>query len=420
MYALIDCNNFFVSCERVFRPDLNGKPVIVLSNNDGCIISRSNEAKAIGFPMGAPFFECKELLKKYPVTYFSANFSLYGDFSHRIMHLLAGFCPDIEVYSIDEAFLCFSNLQTDESYKNIGLRIKEHILRCTGIPVSIGFAPTKTLAKVANHVAKKYPQQTQNVHVIDHEEKRIKALKWIAVEDIWGIGRSHSRRLKAMNICKGIDFIKLSDSWIKAKMSVVGLRIKQELMGQSCLKSEEIKDKKSISISFSFEKEIYDLSSLKERISAFASKSASKLRKQHSVCGMILVYIHSNFHKKSTPLFYKHMYIKLPFKTNSTIEIVKYSKAALEKIYKEGNGIKKAGVILSDIIPDKVIDLNLFEQRKEEHDALMKTVDLLNNKMGEFTVHLASHKQSLKFKTLQQHLSPRYTTRWADILKIKA
>jgi len=419
MFALVDCNNFYVSCERIFRPDLNGKPVVVLSNNDGCVISRSNEAKALGLPMGAPIFEYRELFKKHKITYFSANFSLYGDISRRIMNILAEFCPDLEVYSVDEAFLDFSKILLHDSYKDLGIKIKEYVYRCTGVPVSIGFAPTKSLAKIANRIAKKYPAQTQGVHVMDTDEKRIKALKWIEVEDIWGIGRQYSKKLKAMGVFNGADFIQLPDGWVRAKMSVVGLRLKKELMGESCLKLEEVKDKKNISIGRSFEKELFDLDSLKERIAAFASMSTAKLRKQHSVCGIVLVYMHSNFYKKDTIPFYRQMVIKLPFKTNSTIEIVKYCKFAIEKIYHPEYGIKKAGVVLSDIIPDKVIDLNLFEQRKAEHDALMQTVDRINDKMGTFTVHLASHNKSLKYKTLQQHLSPRYTTRWEDILKIK-
>lgn len=419
MFALVDCNNFYVSCERIFRPDLNSKPVVVLSNNDGCIISRSNEAKELGLPIGAPMFEYKELFKKHNITYFSANFSLYGDISRRIMNLLAEFCHDIEIYSIDEAFLDLSNTKLNESYKNFGINIKEYIFRCTGIPVSIGFAPTKVLAKIANRIAKKFNTQTQGVYVIDNEEKQMKALKWIKTEDIWGIGRQYSKKLKTININNGYDFVQLSDNWIKSQMSIVGLRLKMELLGKSCLKIEDVKDKKNISIGRTFEKEIYDIASLKERISAFASKCSEKLRKQHSVCGIVLVYIHSNFYKKDKPPFYRQMFIKLPYKTNSAIEIVKYSNLALEKIYNHDYGIKKAGVILSDIIPDKVIDLNLFEQRKDKHDVLMKTVDRLNEKMGTSMVYLASHNNSLKYKTMQHNLSPCYTTRWDDILKIK-
>lgn len=419
MFALVDCNNFYVSCERIFRPDLNNKPVVVLSNNDGCVISRSNEAKALGIPMGAPVFEYKTFFKKHNITYFSANFSLYGDISRRIMNLLTEFCPNIEIYSIDEAFLNFTNIKLNDNYKNFGLKIKEYLFRCTGIPVSIGFAPTKVLAKIANRIAKNFSNQTQGIYLIDNEEKRLKALKWIKVEDIWGIGNQYSKKLKTMNICNGYDFVQLPDSWIKKQMSIVGLRLKMELLGKSCLKIEEVKNKKSISISRTFEKEIYDIESLKERISAFASKCSEKLRKQNSTCGIVMIYIHSNFYKKEKPPFYRQMFIKLPFKTNSTIEIVKYCKLALEKIYNPDYGIKKAGIVLSDIIPDKVIDFNLFEQRKKKHNDLMRIIDNINKKMGTSTVHLASHNKSLNYKTLQQKLSPGYTTCWDDILKIK-
>ncbi len=418
MFALVDCNNFFVSCELVFRPDLRDKPVVVLSNNDGCVISRSDEAKAIGIPMGAPVFEYKKLFEKHNVQYFSANFTLYGDMSRRVMTLLAEFCQDIEIYSIDEAFLDFSKTLLKKSYKELGLEIKQYIYRCTGIPISIGFAKTKVLAKLANRIAKKFPLQTEGVHIIDTDEKYQKALNWIPVEDIWGIGRRNSKKLYNLGVHTGSDFIKLPDVWIKKNMTILGLRIKKELKGESCLKIEDIKEKKSISIGRTFERELTDAESIKERISAFVSKAAEKLRSQHSVCGMLLVYMHSNLYKKDHIPFYKQQLVTLPYKTSSTIELVKYAKLAVDAIYKKGYPVKKAGVILLDLMPDRYLDLNLFEQRIESHDKLMKVVDKINKKMGDWTVHLASHEKSLKIKTLHNFMSPKYTTRWEDILKV--
>lgn len=419
MFALIDCNNFYVSCERVFRPDLNNKPVVVLSNNDGCVISRSNEAKKLGIPMGAPIFEYKELIEKEKIECFSANFSLYGDFSQRVMSIVAQYCAEIEIYSIDEVFINFSKQLLNEPIYNFLNKLRNTIFQWTGIPTSIGVAETKTLAKIANRIAKKYPERTNSVYIIDCEEKRIKALKWIKTEDIWGIGRQYKKKLHALNAKTGYDFVQLSDTWIKKNMKITGLRIKNELMNIPCLKIEEVKDKQSISISRSFEKEVTRLPDLKERISAFASKAACKLRKQQSVCASILVFVHSNLYKKNEMPFYKQIYINLPVQTSSSIEITKFAKLALEKIYIEPQPIKKAGIILGNILPNKYINLILFEEYKERHNKLMKTIDNIQNRFGEHSIHLASHNPSLKLRTLQQNLSPRYTTQWNDILKVK-
>ncbi len=419
MFALLDCNNFYVSCERVFRPDLNNKPVVVLSNNDGCVIARSNEAKSLGIPMGAPMFEYRKLIEQHNVEYFSANFALYGDFSRRVMSIVAQFCSDIEVYSIDEVFIDFSQQFINGSLNDFAQELRSTILQWTGIPVSIGIAPTKALAKIANQIAKKFPERTQHVYMIDDDEKRIKALKWIAIEDVWGIGRRYARKLNALNIHTGYDFTQLSDSWIHKNMTIQGLRLKKELQGISCLKLEEVSDKKNISVSRSFEKELTTLADISERISAFAAKASEKLRKQQSVCSSLMVFIHSNFYKKNEAPFYRQSYINLPVQTASSIEISKYAKMAIKNIYFEGQPIKKAGIILTNIAPNKYINLNLFEAYKENQHQLMKTIDTINQQYGEHTVHLASHEPSLKWKTLQQRLSPRYTTQWSDILKVK-
>lgn len=419
MFALLDCNNFYVSCERVFRPDLNGKPVVVLSNNDGCVIARSSEAKALGIPMGAPIFEYRQLIEKHNVEYFSANFALYGDFSRRVMSIVAQFCSDIEVYSIDEVFIDFSQQFINGSLNDFAKELRSTILQWTGIPVSIGIAPTKALAKIANRIAKKFPERTQHAYMIDDDEKRIKALKWIPIEDVWGIGRRYARKLNALNVHTGYDFTQLSDSWIHKNMTIQGLRLKKELQGISCLKLEEVSDKKNISVSRSFEKELTTLADISERISAFAAKAAEKLRKQQSVCSSLMVFIHSNFYKKNEQPFYRQSYLNLPVQTASSSEISKYAKLAIKNIYIEGQPIKKAGIILGNIVPNKYIDLNIFEAYKEKQHQLMKTIDTINQQYGEYAVHLASHEPSLKWRTLQQRLSPRYTTRWNDILKVK-
>jgi DNA polymerase V len=245
MYGLVDCNNFYASCERVFNPALNNKPIVVLSNNDGCVIARSNEAKAVGIPMGAPAFEFEGLFLKHDVKVFSANFALYGDMSSRVMDLLKGYCPEIEIYSIDEAFLDFKSFVKNYDLKAYGEKMAYQIRKATGIPVSVGFAPTKALAKVANRIAKKYPEQTKGVFVMDTEEKRIKALKWLKIEDVWGVGRQYAKRLNAIGIVNAYDFTELNDQWIKKNMAIVGVRLQKELKGIETLGLEEKAPKKT-------------------------------------------------------------------------------------------------------------------------------------------------------------------------------
>ena len=239
MFALVDCNNFYASCERVFRPDLNGKPVAVLSNNDGCIIARSNEVKALGVPMGAPAFEYKELIEKHNIHIFSANFALYGDMSHRVMSILEEYTPELEVYSIDEAFLKLAGFE-NYNLQTYGEDIQKKVTKWTGIPVSVGIAPTKSLAKIANRIAKKYPKETKSSYLMDTDEKRIKALKWVKIEDVWGIGRQHTKRLNAIGVKTAYDFTQLGDSWVKKNIAVVGLRLKQDQQGIPILDLDEV------------------------------------------------------------------------------------------------------------------------------------------------------------------------------------
>lgn len=420
MFALVDCNNFYVSCERVFRPDLNGKPVVVLSNNDGCVISRSEEAKKIGIPMGAPFFEIKHLLDLHGGTYFSSNFTLYGDMSRRVMSLLAEFVPSIEIYSIDEAFLDFRGFDPEPSLREYALKIKKYIFQCTGIPISIGIASTKALAKVANKVAKKFPQQTQGVHIIDDERKRIKALKWLPVEDVWGIGSRWSARFQKMRIKAAYDFTQIPDEWVKKHMTIVGLRLKKELMGESCLELDDNPEAhKSISVSRSFHEELLSFDEVYERIATFVSRGAVKLRKQKSVAGMIMVYLRSNPFRKDRNLFFRQGFARLSHRTNSTIELLQYAKLVLQKIY-EPYPIKKAGIVLLDLVSSDARELSFFHEHQQKHERLMNILDKVNEKYGSDTLRIAAQQAPLRHKVLQQKLSPAYTTRWEDILVVKA
>lgn len=417
MYALIDCNNFYASCERLFRPDLNGKPVVVLSNNDGCVIARSNEAKAIGVPMGAPAFENKKLFKENNVKVFSANFALYGDMSNRVMTILSDFTPEIEIYSIDEAFLKLCGF-TNFDLENYGKQIHRKVTKWTGIPISIGIAPTKTLSKVANRIAKKFPEKTKGVYIIDSEEKRIKALKWLKIGDVWGIGRKHAKRLNAHNVFTAYDFIQLNDSWVRKNMAVVGLRLKHDLQGMPTLDLEKAAPKKNIATTRSFEKNYTEFEQIQERISTFASSCAEKLRKQKSCCNSLMVFIHTNGHRKDLPQYSKNIIIKLPFPTNSSIELSKFAKQALKLIFKKGYHYKKAGVIVQDFTPEEIVQTTLFENRDERHIPLMQTVDKINFVFGQQKVRLASQDPKRVWKMKQEKLSPRYTTKLSEIITI--
>jgi len=418
MYALIDCNNFYAYCERVFRPELNGKAVVVLSNNDGCVIARSNEAKVIGIPMGAPAFKHQELFTAHQVNVFSANFALYGDMSMRVMNIAAGYCPEIEIYSIDEAFLDFKGFDYFDMH-TYGKEMVRKIYKSTGIPVSIGFAETKALAKVANRIAKKYPQQTESVYCIDNEEKRVKALKWLKVEDIWGIGRQHSKRLYRLNIRTAYEFTQLNDEYIRKNLSIVELRLKHDLEGKSTLQLDARKAKKNIATTRSFDKNYKSFEELKERVVSFSVSCAEKLRKQKSCCRSLLVFLHTNAFRKEQAQYSKNILVKLPFPTNSNMEIARFAVEGLKVIFKEGYLYKKAGVIVMDFCPENEIQQNLFENANPRYKELMKTVDKLNKSIGQHKIKLATQDKDRMWKMKQERLSPRYTTKLNEIISIK-
>lgn len=422
MYALVDCNNFYASCERVFQPKLNGKPVAILSNNDGCVISRSNEAKAVGIPMGAPAFQIKDLIKEKEVAVFSSNYPLYGDLSNRVMKILNQFTPNIEIYSIDEAFLNFDGLPI-EDYHSYGLQMKTRVQKWVGIPVSIGFAETKALSKVANKIAKKFQDRTQGVYVIDSEEKRIKALKWTKIEDVWGIGYRTTKKAKARNIQTALDFIQPQhEAWIKKEMGVIGLRLKQELEGKSVLDLEPVVlQKKSIATTRSFPKQIAEFDLLRERIATFAAVCAEKLRKQHSCCQTIIVMLVIDKHSITSSKYYFNKAITLPYASNSTLTISNAAIALLKELHQGNEGIKfkKAGVIVTELIDENKKQLHLFEEENPKHLALMQTIDQLNRKIGMTKVKLATQNLSLTWNMNQNHLSPKYTTKFKEILEIQ-
>lgn len=422
MYALVDCNNFYASCERVFQPKFNGKPVAILSNNDGCVISRSNEAKTAGVPMGAPAFQIKELIKEKNIAIFSSNYPLYGDLSNRVMSILGQFTPNVEIYSIDEAFLNFDGLNVLD-YHNYGLQMKNRVQKWVGIPVCIGFAETKALSKVANKIAKKFQNRTQGVYVIDSEEKRLKALKWTKIEDVWGIGYRTIKKVKLRNINTALDFTQPQhEAWIKKEMGVVGLRLKYELEGKSVLDLEPIAEqKKSITTTRSFPKQIADFDLLRERVTTFAAVCAEKLRKQHSCCHTIIVMLVVDKHSVKTSKYYFNMAVTLPYASNSTLTITNAAVEMLKKLHKGNEGIKfkKAGVIVTELIDENRKQFHLFEEENPKHLALMKVMDRLNHKIGDTKIKLASQNLSLTWNMNQNHLSPKYTTTFKEILEIQ-
>ena len=415
MYALVDCNNFYVSCERVFDPSLNGKPVIVLSNNDGCVISRSNEAKAIGIPMGKPAFELKELIEKYNIKVFSSNFPLYGDMSSRVMSVLSELAPDIEIYSIDEAFLNLKGFKYIDLY-DYAKKIKNTVFRCTGIPVSIGIGATKTLAKVAVFFAKK---DSNNICVIS-EENRKEYLARLPINEIWGIGRQHYKMLSKYGVKTALDFINLRPQWVKNQMTIVGSKTQEELTGIKCFDLETTPpSKKNICVSRSFGNMISDYSLLAEAVSNFAASCAEKLRNQHSCASTIMVFIITNKFRKDLPQYAKNAIINMPVATNSTLEIIKYALLTLRNIYKNGYQYKKAGVIVSNIVPDTTIQTALFDNiDRVKHEKVMLAMDNINKKYGRNTLKIAVMGKGREWRLRQERLSPSYTTKWEQIINI--
>ena len=419
MFALVDCNNFYASCERIFQPTLEDKPIAILSNNDGCVIARSNEAKALGLPMGAPAHKFASFFRQHNVRVFSSNYPLYGDMSQRVMDVLRQFTPEVEVYSIDEAFLHFEGFQHYDM-EIYAQQMRKRVHKWTGMPVSIGLGPSKGLAKVANRIAKKFAAKTNGVYVIDSEEKRIKALKWLPIADVWGIGRQHARRLAFNNIETAYDFTQLSDDWVRKHMSVVGLRLKKDLEGTATISMELVASpKKAIATTRSFEFLIDSYEEMQERISTYATLCAEKLRKQRSNCHAVYVFVRSNPFMPDLPQYRNGTLMAMPFASQSSLTISKYALKGLERIYKNGIQYKKAGVMVTGIVPKNAQQLTLFDKEDARHDALMQRIDHLHRKYGPHKIKLANQDLNRTFKMKQAYLSPRYTTNINDIITVR-
>jgi len=417
MYGLLDCNNFYASCERLFDPSLNGKPVVVLSNNDGCVIARSNEAKALGIPMGEPAYKLKELFDNGQVHVFSSNYVLYGDMSNRVMSMLASMLSEIEVYSIDEAFLMMDGIPDVEKF---GRELVRKVKKGTGIPVSLGIASTKTLAKVANRYAKKFPGY-KNVCVIDTDEKREKALKAFPIGDVWGIGRRLTKKLNYYGVNTAWDFTQQTKSWVRGKMGVTGERTWLELKGKSCIEMEQTTDKKTICTSRSFGEKLTELNPISEAVSNFAALCGEKLRKQHSYANSLLVFINTNPFAPSQPQYYNQQLAQLPAPTNDTAELIHYARLLLKNIFREGYLYKKAGVIVMDIVPERPLQTCLFDYRdRVKFDKVMETMDRINDRYGRHQLKMCSQGFDRKWKLKNEKLSPCYTTSLKNIMDVSA
>ncbi|QTE21714.1 Y-family DNA polymerase [Polaribacter cellanae] len=420
MIALVDCNSFYASCEQVFRPDLQGKPVVVLSNNDGCVIAANKEAKALAhIPMFQPVFKIKNILKANNVTCFSSNYTLYADMSQRVMDTLREFSPIVEEYSIDESFVDLSYYHTDELDKIVH-KIKEKIYKNTGIPVGVGVAKTKSLSKMANKFAKKIPENN-GVYVVDSEEKRQLLLSSAKIKDIWGVGRKHTIRIENTGAKTALDFANTNLAWVRKELTVVGERLWRELNNLPCLELvTETSVKKGIGTAKSFGKKLADYSIISEATSFYVAEVADLLRQQGSAAGCIEVFLQTNYFSNSDNQYSNKIVITLDTPTNNTIKLTKEALKGLKKIYKSGYRYKKVGVNLFNLVPENQVQTSLFyEEHKSESKELGKVIDALNSKFGKNKVKLATVGNREKdWALIKEHRSPRFTTQWSELLTI--
>ncbi len=431
MYGIIDCDNCYVSCERVFRPDLNGKPVVVLSNNDGCIVARSNEAKKLGIKAGLPYFQLQQQFPDQKIAVFSSNYELYGELTARVVAIIRQEAPQYFRYSIDECFVWLDGMEHVD-LKLWGENLHRRIKRCVGVPVSVGLAPNKTLAKMASHFAKKHPGY-RHCCLIDSDEKRIKALKLFPVEDVWGIGRRYAAKLDALGIHTAYEFASMSEASLNASFNnVVISRTWAELNGIDCVPNEAMAAKKSICTSRSFSGMVSDLDTIKIHVANYAARCAEKLRQQDTVASIVGVFLNTNYFRDDLPQYWQFKEVSLPTPTNATTTIVKAAHGVLDDIFRQGYRYKKAGVIVMGIAPTSPIQLNLFDinaERFEKLKSLDKVIDRINKVNGTETVILAAQQYRQKdgqgkadvFANAIKHdfRSKNPTTRWSDIIRLK-
>ncbi|MGX8689410.1 MAG: Y-family DNA polymerase [Bacteroidaceae bacterium] len=431
MYGIIDCDNCFVSCERVFRPDLEGKPVVVLSNNDGCVVARSNEAKQLGIKAGMPYFKLQEQFPNQKIAVFSSNYELYGELTGRIVSIIRKEAPEYFRYSIDECFVYLDGME-QINLKEWGENLHRRVLRSVGMPVSIGIAPNKTLAKIAGHYAKHYPGY-RHCSLIDSDEKRIKALKLFPIEDVWGIGHRYAARLKEHGINTAYEFATHPQSWVRATLrNIVVERTWRELNGEDCVPNEQLAAKKSICTSRSFASMISDLDQLRTHVSNYAVRCAEKLRQQGSVAGIVALFLNTNPFREDLPQYWNFQEQRLITPTATTTTIVQTAAHLLEQLYRPGYKYKKAGVIVMGIGPNSPVQPDLFDTNAEQFQRMRRldaVIDRINRVQGTETIVLGAQQYTSRdgqgkadvFANAIKHdyRSPNPTTRWTDIIRLK-
>ncbi len=412
MYALVDCNNFYVSCERAFDPSLKGRPVVVLSNNDGNVVARSSEAKELGIPFGAPCFSLRDMVKKKGVAMLSSNYSLYGDMSRRVMDVMASCVPQMEIYSIDEAFLYLGGVAGVTAWAR---ELRERILRWTGIPVSIGLGASKTLAKAAGFIAKKDPDRGGVFNMA--EARADDVLASIMVEDLWGVGRQYQKLLNGRGIVTALQLRDASDQWVRRHMSVCGLRTVMELRGRACIPLDEAPaPKKGIVSSRSFGRPVETLAELREALASYIARGAEKLRRQRGLARSITVFIATNPFRESEPQYSRGVTWELPVPTSYTPHLIFWGARMLGRIYRPGFRYKKAGVMFSEIAPEGHGQLCLFHPAPGPEKArLMDVVDRINGERGRGALYFAAQGCQTSWAMRRSFLSPRYTTRWDEL-----
>ena len=412
--ALVDCNSFYCSCERAFNPQTRGRPIIVLSNNDGCAIAFSREAKAIGFgEMCEPFFKTKDRIKKHNVAVFSSNYALYDDLSKRVMRTLGEFTHDLEVYSVDEAFLSMDGFDHMDMIE-YGKKIRKAVLDRTGIPVGVGISKTKVLSKMANKLSKNH----KGVLVLNSDQDIDKHLKEFPVRNIWGIGSASARKLNLMGIYTAYDFkMYNNDTLIQKMLTKTGREVQEELRGVSCLEMEDVPDKQNIATTRSFGHDVYDKAELKEALATFATKASEKLRYQDSVCFSITAFAHTNQHK-DVEQYYGIGTQTFLSGTNDTVKIIRAAHKILDEIYRPGMAYKKGGVILNQITPDNERQVDLFANDFDDNRPLNTVIDAINNRFGPRTVKSLACGINQEWKLNADYKSKHFTTQWSDVLRV--
>lgn len=422
MFALVDVNSFYASCETAFRPDLKGRPVVVLSNNDGCVIARNAEAKRAGVKMGDPYFKQKDLFLRYGVVCFSSNYELYADMSGRVMSTLETMSPRCEIYSIDEAFCDLTGVRNCRVLQEFGQELKDAVYQNTGLAVGVGIAQTKTLAKLANHAAKKWQRQTGGVVDLSNQDRQRKLMAALPVDEVWGVGRRISKKLEAMGIKTVLDLADTDINFIRKHFNVVLERTVRELRGEPCLELEEFAPvKQEIICSRSFGERITDYDAMRQAICSYASRAAEKLRGEHQYCRFISTFVKTSPFALNEPYYGNSASVKLLTPTQDSRDIIAAATRSLDAIWKDGHRYQKAGVMLGDFFSQGIAQLNLFDDNapRRGSEKLMEVLDHLNAKEGKGTLYFAGQGIQQQWAMKREMLSPRYTTRYTDLLRVK-